>query len=122
MDAIFQLCVDTDTGKVHLGGFLNPNVVKIKMLFDKYDEDRSRCLDAEEFRTMLKDIYRSSTDKEIESIAESVCPLGRDQEISFITYIQRFRDIARKHDAIQLAKKRKAREKANLKGLVFTEN
>jgi len=121
MEAIYQLVVDHNDGKVHLGGFLNPNIVKIKMLFDKYDQDRSRYLDSSEFRTMLKDIYKHASDKEIEAIAEVVCPPGSEQGISFMTYIQRFKDIQRRYDGIQLAKKRKAREKAKAKGLVLVE-
>merc|ERR1719330_845433 len=59
MDAIWDLVADHEMGKVHLGGFLNPNVVKLKMLFDKYDADRSRYLDSSEFRRMLKDMYKN---------------------------------------------------------------
>merc|ERR1712150_55658 len=119
LEAIHQLCVDHNTGRVHLGGFLNPNIVKIKTLFDKYDEDRSKFLEFNEFNMMLKDIYKSASDKEIHSIAQAVCPNSEGQGIHFINYIQRFKQISRKFDAIQLAKQRKAREKANAKGLVL---
>merc|ERR1719213_1349436 len=76
MEAIYTLVADHNTGKVHLGGFLNPNIVKLKLLFDKYDQDRSRYLDSGEFRLMLKDLFKNGTDKDIEALVKQVCPPG----------------------------------------------
>mmetsp|Transcript_32352 Transcript_32352/g.69210 ORF Transcript_32352/g.69210 Transcript_32352/m.69210 type:complete len:628 (+) Transcript_32352:120-2003(+) len=121
MNAIFKMCSDSETGKVTFGGFLNPNVVKIKMLFDKYDEDRSKSLDPKEFRTMLKDIYRGASDADIETIVDSVCPVDKTSAFSFLFYISHYKAISRKHEAIHLAKRRKDKEKARARGLVFVD-
>eukprot|EP00428_Durinskia_dybowskii_P013519 CAMPEP_0170208076 /NCGR_PEP_ID=MMETSP0116_2-20130129/3619_1 /TAXON_ID=400756 /ORGANISM="Durinskia baltica, Strain CSIRO CS-38" /LENGTH=665 /DNA_ID=CAMNT_0010458541 /DNA_START=15 /DNA_END=2009 /DNA_ORIENTATION=- len=118
MEAIYHLVMDQNDEKVHLAGFLNPNIVKLKLLFDKYDEDRSRNLDAAEFSCMLKDIYGTCNDAEIESIVRVLCPSG-DEGISFTTYFLRFKEIARKHDLIHMSKRRAAREKAKSRGLLF---
>merc|ERR550514_604459 len=66
LEAIYSLVSDEETGKVNLGDFLNPNVLKIKHLFDKFDQDKSRTLSAAEFKKMLKELYRSATDKDVE--------------------------------------------------------
>lgn len=120
LNAIWDLVADYDMQKVHLGGFLNPNIVKLKMLFDKYDADNSKCLDEEEFMRMLQDMFKSANDKEIDALLRIVHPTpGSTEGISLTTYIQKFKEISRKHDQIVLAKRRAAREKARLKGLVF---
>mmetsp|Transcript_66624 Transcript_66624/g.171478 ORF Transcript_66624/g.171478 Transcript_66624/m.171478 type:complete len:669 (+) Transcript_66624:1-2007(+) len=119
MEAIYNLVADQNTGKVRLGGFLNPNVVKIKKLFDKYDQDRSGYLDVSEFKEMLKDLFKNATDKDVEQLVAAVCPPDQDQGITFTTYIQRFKELSRRHDILQLAKRREAREKAKSKGLVL---
>lgn len=119
MEAIYNLVADQNSGKVHLGGFLNPNIVKLKLLFDKYDADRSRYLDQSEFKEMLKELFKSATDRDIEVLQHTICPPGMDQGITFTGYIQRFKEISRKHDLMQLAKRRQARQKARAKGLEF---
>lgn len=122
MEAFFNLVVDHHSGKVHLGGFLNPNIVKLKLLFDKYDRDRSRYLDHSEFKDMLMELYKSSSERDIELLQQDICPPGTDQGITFTQYIQRFKEIQRKHDLLQLAKRRQARDKARSKGLQYRES
>eukprot|EP00928_Gymnodinium_smaydae_P081833 TRINITY_DN65282_c0_g1_i1.p1 TRINITY_DN65282_c0_g1~~TRINITY_DN65282_c0_g1_i1.p1 ORF type:complete len:668 (-),score=193.11 TRINITY_DN65282_c0_g1_i1:65-2068(-) len=117
LEAIYQLVCDPNTAKVHLGGFLNPNIVKLKLLFDKYDQDRSSHLDSAEFLLMLKELFRNATEKEIIQLQRQVYP---DEEgVSFTMYIQRFKELSRSHDLMQLAKRRQARRKAEAKGLLY---
>lgn len=117
MEAIYTLVADHNTGKVHLGGFLNPNIVKLKMLFDKYDADRSRELDGEEFNLMLKELYKSTAERDIDLLQKTL--LGTQQGITFTEYVQRFKEIQRQHDLMQLAKRRQDRQRAQSKGLVL---
>jgi len=119
MEAIYNLVADQNSGKVHLGGFLNPNIVKLKLLFDKYDTDRSRYLDAQQFKEMLKELFNSASDHDIQALQHTVTPPGSDQGVTFTHYIQIFKEISRKHDLLQLAKRRQAREKRRAKGLVL---
>lgn len=119
MEAIYNLVADPNTGKVTLGGFLNPNIMKLKLLFDKYDQDRSRYLDSGEFKAMLKDMFRINSDREVEELYKCVFPGGLDQGISFTMYVERFKELARKYDLMQLAKRREARLKAKSKGLIY---
>lgn len=122
MEAIYNLVADQNSGKVHLGGFLNPNIVKLKLLFDKFDADRSRYLDAEEFRDMLQELYKGTSDNDIQQIQYTVCPPGSEQGITFTQYIQRFKEISRKHDLLQLAQRRLEREKRKAKGLALKKD
>eukprot|EP00927_Polykrikos_kofoidii_P019712 TRINITY_DN19238_c0_g1_i1.p1 TRINITY_DN19238_c0_g1~~TRINITY_DN19238_c0_g1_i1.p1 ORF type:complete len:653 (+),score=145.06 TRINITY_DN19238_c0_g1_i1:224-2182(+) len=122
LDAIYNLLADPNSGKVHLGGFLNPNILKLKLLFDKYDKDGSRFLDSSEFRLMLKDLYKQATDADVEELVQQVCPPGESEGITFQMYIHRFKEIARKYELLHLARKRKARQKAQSKGLVYMES
>jgi len=117
MEAIYNLVVDHTSGKVTLGGFLKPNIVKLKMLFDKYDRDRSRHLDVDEFKLMLKELFKSASEKEIDDLQRFAC--DAELGINFTQYIHCFKELSRKHDTMQLAKKRLAREKAKSKGLFF---
>jgi len=117
MEAIYNLVADQNSGKVFLGGFLNPNIVKLKLMFDKYDQDKSRALDSDEFKCMLKDLFKRADPRDIEELHRSVC--GEGKEITFTMYIQRYKEISRKYDLMQLAKKRKARQKAKNQGLVY---
>jgi Ca2+-binding EF-hand superfamily protein len=121
MEAIYNLVADHNTGKVHLGGFLNPNIVKLKLLFDKYDQDGSRYLDYTEFNKMLKELFRNTPERDIDVLQAELCPPGTDQGITFTDYIQRFKEIQRHHDLMQLAKRRLARERALAKGLIYRE-
>lgn len=121
MEAIYALVADHNTGKVHLGGFLNPNIVKLKLLFDKYDQDGSRYLEKHEFNKMLKELFKSTPERDIDVMQAELCPPGTDQGITFTGYIQRFKEIQRHNDLMQLAKRRKAREKARSKGLIFRD-
>jgi Ca2+-binding EF-hand superfamily protein len=121
MEAIYTLVADHNTGKVHLGGFLNPNIVKLKLLFDKYDQDGSRYLDYTEFNKMLKELFRNTPERDIDVLQAELCPPGTDQGITFTDYIQRFKEIQRHHDLMQLAKRRLARERALAKGLIYRE-
>jgi len=122
MEAIYNLVADHNTGKVHLGGFLNPNIVKLKLLFDKYDQDGSRYLDHSEFNVMLKELFKSTPERDIDLLQLELFPPGTDQGITFTHYIHRFKDIQRQHDLMQLAKRRQAREKAQKKGLIYRED
>jgi len=119
LEAVYNMVADPNSGKVQLGGFLNPNIVRLKLLFDKYDQDRSKYLDSQEFKLMLKDVFKNGTDKDIEAVQRAICPPGADQGITFTMYIQRFKEISRKYELIQLAKRREARNKAQSKGLVY---
>jgi len=121
MEAIYTLVADHNTGKVHLGGFLNPNIVKLKLLFDKYDKDGSRYLDHTEFNRMLKELFKSTPERDVDMLHSELCPPGTDQGITFTGYIQRYKEIQRLHDLMQLAKRRHAREKARSKGLIFRQ-
>jgi len=121
MEAIYSLVADPNSAKVHLGGFLNPNIVKLKLLFDKYDQDGTRYLDSTEFNKMLKELFKSTPDRDIDVLQAQLCPPGTDQGITFTQYIQRFKEIQRHHDLMQLAKRRQAREKARSKGLIYRE-
>lgn len=120
-DATFILLSDSDTQKVHLGSFLNPNIIRLKMLFDKYDHGKKRYLNSEEFKHTLKDMYKDHTDKEVEAIVQNIFYPGTDQRMCFSTYIARFKEITQKHDLIVCAKRRAAREKAQSKGLVYKQ-
>ncbi|CAE8633045.1 unnamed protein product [Polarella glacialis] len=61
-------------GKVTLSQFLNPNIIKLKLLFDKYNKDKSRKMDASEFKVMLEDLFLSC-EKDIEELL-SVTDIG----------------------------------------------
>jgi Ca2+-binding EF-hand superfamily protein len=122
MEVIYNLVSNPNTGKVHLGGFLNPNIVKLKLLFDKYDQDRSRALDQSEFKQMLHELFKSATEKDIEELQRTIIPAGIEVEVSLTEYIERFKEIQRKHDLIQLAKRRQAREKARKLGLKYEQD
>jgi len=122
MEAIYTLVADHNTGKVTLGGFLNPNIVKLKLLFDKYDQDGSRYLDSSEFNKMLKELYKSTPERDIDMLQSELYPPGSDQGITFTQYIQRFKEIQRTHDLAQLAKRRLARQKARSKGLIYRQS
>lgn len=121
MEAIYTLVADHNTGKVHLGGFLNPNIVKLKLLFDKHDNDGSRYLESSEFNRMLKELFKSTPERDIDVLHSELCPPGSEQGITFTQYIQRFKEIQRHHDQQQLKKRRLAREKARSKGLIFRQ-
>lgn len=120
MEAIYTLVADHNTGKVHLGGFLNPNIVKLKLLFDKYDADQSREMDGEEFNNMLKELYKSTPERDIDILQDQLLPHGTG--ITLTEYIQRFKEIQRHHDLMQLAKRRHARQKARNKGLIYRDH
>lgn len=122
IEAIYNLVADQNTGKVPLGGFLNPNVVRIKLLFNKYDKDGSRYLDVNEFKAMLKDVFARATDRDIDALLREVVPPGQEAGISFTGYVQRFGQLSRRYDLIQLAKRREARSKAAARGLAFIES
>lgn len=121
MEAIYTLVADHNTGKVHLGGFLNPNIVRLKLLFDKYDQDRDRELDRDEFGRMLKELYKDTSEREINLLQEELLLSGMAQGITFTVYIQRFKEIQRHHDLMLLAKRRHARQKARSKGLIYRD-
>ena len=74
---------------MHLGGFLNPNIVKLKLLFDKHDNDGSRYLESSEFNRMLKELFKSTPERDIDVLQAELCPPGSDQGITFTQYIQR---------------------------------
>lgn len=113
MEAIYNMVADHNNGKVHLGGFLNPNIVKLKLLFDKYDDDRSRYLDTSELKAMLKDLFKNTTEKDIEILLQTAMPPGCEEGVTFTQYIHQFREILRRHNLIQLARRREARTKKN---------
>jgi len=118
MEAIYALVSNEETGKVTLGGFLNPNIMKLKLLFDKHDDDNSRTLEAKEFKLMLRELWKQSSERDIEALYRVACPHGDVVGIALVEYIGRFKEVARKHDLIELEKRRAARAKQKSKGLV----
>jgi len=118
-EVMYNLVMDSNDGKVHFSGFLNPNVIRLKMLFDRYDQDKSRYLDGGEFKCMLKDIFQCCGEGDIDQLVEILCPAGKHEGVSFITYFCRYKDISRKHEQLHLAKRRAAKEKAKARGLVW---
>eukprot|EP00746_Dinoflagellata_sp_MGD_P000442 gnl/MRDRNA2_/MRDRNA2_100795_c0_seq1.p1 gnl/MRDRNA2_/MRDRNA2_100795_c0~~gnl/MRDRNA2_/MRDRNA2_100795_c0_seq1.p1 ORF type:complete len:799 (-),score=176.33 gnl/MRDRNA2_/MRDRNA2_100795_c0_seq1:117-2378(-) len=120
LEAIYSLVSDEETGKVNLGDFLNPNVLKIKLLFDKYDTDKSRTLSPQEFKKMLKELYRTATDKDADILHRVLCPITDDNyDVSFVDYFRRFKEVARRRDLMELEKRRAARAKAKARGLQY---
>jgi len=117
--AICDLVMNHQTGKVSLSSFLNQNIIKLKLLFDKYDRDRGRSLDRKEFKVMLQELF-TSDERDIETLIEHVCPPDDTGGVSFLQYISCFKELTRSHDALVLARKRKEREKAKAKGLSYT--
>eukprot|EP00930_Biecheleria_cincta_P034430 TRINITY_DN23800_c0_g1_i1.p1 TRINITY_DN23800_c0_g1~~TRINITY_DN23800_c0_g1_i1.p1 ORF type:complete len:695 (-),score=190.33 TRINITY_DN23800_c0_g1_i1:61-2145(-) len=118
--AICNLVINPQTGKVTLSSFLNTNIIKLKLLFDKYDRDRGRSLDRNEFKVMLKELF-TSDDKDVQELINALYPQEDDSDegITFLQYVRNFKELNRRNDALVLAKRRKAREKAKRMGLVF---
>lgn len=119
MDTIYNLVADHKSGKVYLGGFLNPNVVRIKFLFNKYDRDQSGCLDVTEFKVMLREMFRRASDKDLEALVSAVMPPGHEIRMDFTKCVQRFKDVSHMYDLMQSARRREVRSKAFSKGLAF---
>jgi len=117
--AICDLVINHQTGKISLSSFLNQNIIKLKLLFDKYDRDRGRSLDRKEFKVMLQELF-TSDDRDVETLIEQVCPPDDTGGVSFLQYISCFKELTKSHDALVLARKRKEREKAKAKGLSYT--
>jgi len=117
--AICDLVMNHQTGKVSLSSFLNHNIIKLKLLFDKYDRDRGRSLDRGEFKVMLQELF-TSDERDVETLINQVCPADETGGISFLQYVSSFKELSKRHDALVLARKRKEREKAKAKGLSYT--
>eukprot|EP00929_Paragymnodinium_shiwhaense_P076350 TRINITY_DN39236_c0_g1_i1.p1 TRINITY_DN39236_c0_g1~~TRINITY_DN39236_c0_g1_i1.p1 ORF type:complete len:666 (+),score=170.05 TRINITY_DN39236_c0_g1_i1:83-2080(+) len=115
IDAIYRLVSDANSQKVFLGGFLSPNVTKVKILFDKYNRDSGHRLKPDQFKAMLRDLFKNVTDKDVELIGNEFCP----HNITLTEYVQAYKDIHRKYDMLVLARRRAAREKAQRMGLVW---
>jgi len=116
--AICNLVINPQTGKVTLSSFLNTNIIKLKLLFDKYDRDRGGSLNRNEFKGMLKELF-TSDDKELEELITTLFAEEDDGGISFLQYVKSFKELNRRNDALVLAKRRKARERAKRMGLLF---
>jgi Ca2+-binding EF-hand superfamily protein len=119
LEALYNLAADPVLDRVTLAGFLSPNIVKLKRLFDKYDKDRSKLLDVSEYRDMLKELFSDMQDDDVEILLETALPEGGDQEISLVAYIENYKAIANKHDTLTLSRFLKAKKKAKRRGLPF---
>lgn len=111
LDALYCVCCNEFTGRVTLGDFLNPNVLKIKMLFDKYDTDQSRMLSVDEFKKMLKDLFKNESEKELDILVKCLGDIKNDEDIGFANYLRNFRKIARRKEMMELEKHRAIRAK-----------
>eukprot|EP00971_Amphidinium_carterae_P109753 2174159-Amphidinium_carterae.1 len=65
VDAIYRLVREPSDWKllvpeVHLTGFMSPNIVKLKLIFDKNDKQRRRILTSQEFSALLQEPCNTS--------------------------------------------------------------
>jgi len=116
--AICDLVINPTSQKVSLSAFLNPNIIKLKLLFNKYDKDGGKELDRDEFKVMLRELF-TAEEKDVEELIGFMFEQRNDETISFLEYVENFKELNKRNDAMVLAKKRKAREKAKSKGLLF---
>jgi len=100
--------------------FMTLNIVKLKLLFDKYDVNRNRVLHKSEFCAMLQELFKLAPQKDVEKLAEVCSPKGgwtgvtTDRGMPGITlaeYIQAYRDIFRSYEVLELAMRKQQRQK-----------
>mmetsp|Transcript_63190 Transcript_63190/g.150686 ORF Transcript_63190/g.150686 Transcript_63190/m.150686 type:complete len:682 (-) Transcript_63190:151-2196(-) len=111
LDAIYRLVRDASDGKVRFASFLNPNIVKLKLLYDKYDKGRKRLLNVEQLRTMLREVFPILSERDLQEM-EKVVPWAAERGLSLRDYVRHFEDLARSYEVLRLARRRREKEKA----------
>lgn len=119
LETIHSILANKDSGCVSIGGYLSPNITRIKFLFDKYDSDRSGYLDVEEFKEMLGDMMSGISDRDIDQLVDAIMPSQHSAGLDFTDCVYRFNEISKRYELMMLARRRQARLKARSRGLVF---
>merc|ERR1719223_1399963 len=85
--AWFRAIDEDDSGEVSLEEFLNSKVLKVKRLFDHYDDDRSRTISQEEMIKVLKSLNDQITETEAQSLYV-YADMDGNGEISFCEFLE----------------------------------
>mmetsp|Transcript_28111 Transcript_28111/g.64938 ORF Transcript_28111/g.64938 Transcript_28111/m.64938 type:complete len:677 (-) Transcript_28111:175-2205(-) len=113
VDAIYRLVREPSDWKVHLTGFMSPNIVKLKLIFDKNDKQRRRILTSQEFSALLQELFSLSSERESEALLRIV-PLSASRGVTLRDLVWHFEDLCRACDLIVKRSKVGARKSSSL--------